>query len=220
MKNISKILNLLLAIALVVVSIKYISTTKDCSDNISDEKQAVSEGMSAIDAIMTRSSVRAYTPQLIESDKVETMLKAAMAAPTAVNKQPWQFVVVDDKEVLCQIPPIIKGARMADKAPLAIVVCGEPKKSVAAPLSDFWIQDISAATENLLLAAHSIGLGAVWCGAYPDQDGRVAKLQALLGLPEDVIPLSVVVIGYPAGEPTIKDKWMPEKVSYNKFGNN
>lgn len=218
MKNISKTLNLLLAIALVLVTVKYVSATKLSSDTASEEKQEVSEGMSAIDAIMTRSSVRAYTAKPVESDKVETMLKAAMAAPTAVNKQPWQFVVVDDKDVLNQIPPIIKGASMAKRAQLAIVVCGEPKKSVK-DLPDFWIQDVSAATENLLLAAHSLGLGAVWCGAFPDKDNRVSKLQGVLGLPEDVIPLSVVVIGYPAGEPKIKDKWMPEKVSYNKFGN-
>ena len=101
MKNISKILNLLLAIALVIISVKYVSATKDSNENLSEELQEVSKNensesnsMSAIDAIMTRSSVRTYTSKPIESDLVVTMLKAAMAAPTAVNKQPWCFVVV------------------------------------------------------------------------------------------------------------------------------
>ncbi|MFI3304398.1 MAG: nitroreductase family protein [Rikenellaceae bacterium] len=213
MKNSSQILNLLLAVALVVLAIKF--TLMDNSTPASSEE---STSIGVIEAIMTRSSVRSYTSQKIESDKVETMLRAAMAAPTAGNRQPWEFVVVTDQKILDEIPGIVKGARMASSAPLAIVACGIPSKSFAGDLSQFWIQDVSAATENLLLAAHALDLGAVWCGVYPDQGGRVAKIQQLLGLPEDVIPMSINCIGYPDSEPTIKDKWAPEKVSYNKYG--
>ncbi|MFI3295935.1 MAG: nitroreductase family protein [Rikenellaceae bacterium] len=220
MKNVSHILNLLLAAALVVLSVKLtLSQSENTSPTTNPEdKSSTTQTMNTIDAIMTRSSVRTYTDQAIEEQQIETMLKAAMAAPTAGNRQPWQFIVVDDKAILEQFPPVIKGANMAPKAPLAIVVCGEPDKSFEGELSEYWVQDASAATENLLLAAHSLGLGAVWCGVYPDQNGRVAKIQEILSLPEGVKPLNIIVIGYPSGKANIKDKWAPEKVSYNQFG--
>lgn len=171
----------------------------------------VDSSEAVIEAIMTRSSVRSYTSQPVEEAKVETMLRAAMAAPTGANKQPWEFVVVTNREVLDQIPAIIKGARMAPAAQLAIVVLGDPAKS------GNWVLDCSAATENILLAAHSMGLGAVWCGAYPDdQAGRVGKLRELLSFSEELEPLNVIVIGYPDSEPTIKDKWDVKKIHYVK----
>ncbi len=162
-------------------------------------------------AIMSRSSVRTYTDQAVESSKIEAMLKAAMAAPTGSNKQPWEFVVVTNRKALDQIPSIIAGARGASRAQLAIVVLGNPSTSTN------WLLDCSAATENLLLAAHSMGLGAVWCGAYPDNaEGRVGKLRSLLSFSEDLVPLNVIVIGYPNTTPSIKDKWDPAKVHYVK----
>lgn len=207
-----QILTILLALSLLVLTIKITMLDKK-----NPETLAVNSQEAVLENIMTRTSVRSYTSQKVENDKIEKMLKAAMAAPTAVNRQPWEFVVVTEREILDAIPPIIKGAHMASKAQLAIVVCGVPSKSVAPPLSDFWIQDCSAATENLLLAAHGMGLGAVWCGAFPDSNNRIAKLRELLSLPETVVPLNVVVIGYPNSEPKIKDKWAPEKVHYNRY---
>ncbi len=183
-----------------------------CNCNSSSEAQ-----MGALDAIMTRTSVRAYTAEPVDQAQVETILKATMAAPTAGNKQPWEDVVINDPEILAKIPTIIKSAKMAANAPLAIVSCGVPSKSIP-NMQEYWVQDVSASNENMLLAAHAIGLGAVWCGVYPDNGGRIAKMQKLLNLPADVIPLSVTVIGHPSSETQPKDKWAPEKVSYNKYG--
>ncbi|MFI3258727.1 MAG: nitroreductase family protein [Rikenellaceae bacterium] len=167
----------------------------------------------ALENIMTRSSVRSYTTQAVEAEKVDLMLKAAMAAPTAGNKQPWQFVVIENREVLDTLPTIIGGAKMAARAQLAIAVCGDTPRS----MGDYWIQDCSAATQNILLAAHSMGLGAVWCGAHSSSDDkRIEPIRELLGLPENVTALSVIVIGYPDSEPTIKDKWDAKKVKYLK----
>ncbi len=172
---------------------------------------------SAIENIMTRTSIRKFKQQPVEAEKVETMLRAAMAAPTAVNRQPWHFVVVDDKAVLAKLAGQGRGGDMLRNAPLAIVVCGNTEKALEGDAQSFWIQDTSAATENLLLAAHALGLGAVWTGVYPIMQ-RAGHVQKVLGLPEYVIPLATVVIGYPDEQPAPKDKWKPENVSYNQYG--
>ncbi len=171
----------------------------------------------AIENIMTRTSIRKYTQQPVEDCKVETMLRAAMAAPTAVNKQPWHFVVVNDKTILGKLAGEGRRGDMLRNAPLAIVVCGDMNKALEGPIRDFWIQDVSAATENLLLAAHALGLGAVWTGLYPNTE-RAGQVAQTLGMPETMMPLCTVIIGYPDEQPTPKDKWKPENVSYNVFG--
>ena len=137
--------------------------------------------------------------------------------PTAVNRQPWHFVAITDKEKLSGLATANPNAGMAAKAPLAIVVCGDMKKTLEGDGRAFWIQDCSAATENILLAAHALGLGAVWTALYPSEE-RVAAASEVLKLPEYIIPLCTIVIGYPAESPTPKDKWNPENVSYNEFG--
>lgn len=114
-----------------------------------------------VENIMTRTSIRNYTNQKVSADTIETLLRAGMAAPTAVNKQPWHFVVVIDQEKLEGLATANPNAGMAKKAPLAIVVCGDMKKTLEGGGRAFWIQDCSAATENILLAAHALGLGAV-----------------------------------------------------------
>lgn len=211
MKNTSQILNLLLASALVILAIKF-TLVEDANGNVATPE---SSRESVIGNIMTRSSVRAYTSEKVSSEDVEIMLKAAMAAPTAGNRQPWQFVVIDDTTILNRIPGIVRGARMVNTAPLAIIACGDMEVNN----SLFWVQDVSAATENLLLTAHALGLGAVWCGVFPDSNNRIEDMQQMLSLPESIVPLNVIVIGHPTdAEPVIKDKWVPEKVSYNKFG--
>ena len=173
---------------------------------------------SAIENIMTRTSIRKYKQHPVEDAKIETMLRAAMAAPTAVNRQPWHFVVVTDKEVLNRLAGEGRRGDMLRNAPLAIVVCGNMQKALEGKSQEYWIQDTSAATENLLLAANALGLGAVWTGAYPMED-RYKHTQQVLGMPEHIIPLCTVIIGYPDEQPTPKDKWKPENVSYNAFGN-
>ena len=206
----SKLLIAILAIALLAVSIQLIN-----AQNSGQQQPANDSG--AYQTILSRTSVRAYTDQKVEKDKIEKLLRAAMAAPTAVNKQPWHFVVIEDKHVLEQIAEEIPTAKMAARAPLAITVCGDMEKALDGEGRNFWIQDASAATENLLLAAHAMGLGAVWTGVYPIKD-KVDATRALLKLPETIIPLGTIVIGYPKKTPQPKDKWKPENVSYNTFG--
>jgi Nitroreductase len=179
--------------------------------------QQKSEAQAAINNIMTRTSIRQYTDEPVSKADIETMLRAGMAAPTAVNRQPWHFVVINSKEKLAELAGDNPRGGMLKKAPLAIVVCGNMDKTLPGQGRGFWVQDCSAATENILLAANAIGLGAVWTGLYPDENraGTVAKV---LKLPETYIPLCTIVIGHPAEQPTPKDKWKPENVSYNEFG--
>lgn len=216
MKNIWQILTLLLALALVILTIKLtIASKSNSKEKPQDQTQSLNKEQAAIDVIMTRSSVRSYTTDLIPADKMETILKAGMAAPTAGNRQPWELIVVDKREILDAIPEFIPGAHMAKRAQQAIVVCGSPAKSL---VPEYWVQDCSAVTENILLAAHAMGLGAVWCGAYPNNEAdKVSKMQKLLSLPEGIFALSVIVVGYPDTEPHVKDKWNPEKVHYNNW---
>lgn len=171
---------------------------------------------STIEDIMTRTSVRSYSDRKVESATVDTLLRAAMAAPTAVNKQPWRFVVINDKSTLKYISENMGSMRMAADASLAVVTCGDMTATLEGEGRDYWIQDVSAATENLLLAAHALGLGAVWCGIYPISE-RIAKFSELLQLPENITPMACVCIGYPAGESTPKDKWKPEYIHYNTW---
>ena len=172
------------------------------------------DAQAAISNIMTRTSIRQYTNEPVTKDDIETMLRAGMAAPTAVNKQPWHFVAVTDKSKLAELA----GRRnMIKQAGVAIVVCGNMDKALQGPAQAFWVQDCSAATENILLAANALGLGAVWTGCYP-MDDRVAEVSKVLKLPETIVPLCVIAIGHPAEQPTPKDKWKPENVSYNEFG--
>ena len=179
---------------------------------------------SAIDVIMSRKSVRSYTDEAIPAEKVEVLLKAAMAAPTAMNVQPWRFVVVTDQAVKDQLAGPRGG--MIANAPLVIVVCGEavfmrkpwgqPDAEPVPAENPFWYEDCAAATENLLVAAEAIGLGAVWTACYPMPD-RMAPTIAALGLPDNVKPFAIVPVGYPAGDDQPKDKWKPENIHYDKW---
>ena len=188
---------------------------KSCSGAAAGcDKTAAAEAV--IETIMTRTSVRAFTDRPIEDEKVEQILRAGMAAPTAVNKQPWAFVVVKSREQLDRLRDTNPNARMLASAQLAVVVCGDMTKAIEGPMQSFWIQDASAATENILLAAHALGLGAVWTGVYPHPE-RAAAVSEVLGLPEYAVPLCVIPMGYPAESPQPKDKWKPENVHYDRW---
>ena len=167
--------------------------------------------------IASRVSVRSYLDKPVEEAKIEQLLRAGMAAPSAMNKQPWHFVVVTDKQQLAALAKANPYAGMAAKAPLAIVVCGDMNKALSGNAREFWVQDCSAATENILLAANAMGLGAVWTGTYPSEE-RVKAVSKVLQLPKKLIPLNTIVIGYPDGTNTPKDKWKPANVSYNFYG--
>ena len=170
--------------------------------------------MDAMEAILTRRSIRAYTDEPVGADEVERLLEAAMAAPSAGNQQPWQFVVIDDRRTLDAIPKFHEYSAMLSRAPVAVAVCGDLR---AAKMPEYWEQDCSAATENLLLAAHAMGLGAVWLGIHPEGD-RVAKLSELLALPEGVVPLCVVALGRPAEAKGPADRYDAARVHRNRWG--
>jgi nitroreductase len=171
--------------------------------------------MDAITAIHTRRSIRQYIARPVREPLIEVLLRAAMAAPSASDQQPWQFVVVDDRALLDQMAQRNPAASALHTAPLAIVVCGDLRlvKPVA---REFWVQDCAAAIQNILLAAHAHGLGAVWLGGHPLQH-LVEMIQGLLGLPYHVIPLAAVAIGYPAERKPIQDRFNPARVHRNRW---
>lgn len=166
--------------------------------------------------IMSRTSVRSFLDQPIEPKKVDMLLHAGMAAPSACNKHPWHFAVIDDRKLLDQIPHFSPYASMVKEAPLAIVVCGDLSKTLNGIEQEFWIQDCAAATENILLMAHALNLGAVWTALYPLED-RYNRMQNLLGLPSNLIPLNTIVIGHPKNLPAPKDKWNEANISFNGY---
>lgn len=183
---------------------------KNASDTSIDKCQA------AIENIMTRTSIRQYKDQPVEQEKIDVMLKAAMAAPSAVNLQPWHFIVITDKKTI----DLLSG-KQPTNAPLLIAMCGDTDKTTMpdgkGKLPDFWVQDVSAATQNLLLAAHALGLGAVWTAVYPVME-RTAEVANVLNCPSNIVPVAVVRIGYPDESPEPKNKFKEENISYNKFG--
>ena len=170
----------------------------------------------AIKNIMTRVSVRKFTGEKITEAQLDTLLRAAMAAPSAINKQPWAFIVVNDEAKIAALGEALPYSRCNEKPAVAIIPCGDLSKAIPGELGAFWINDVSAATENLLLAAHAMGLGAVWTGLHPDMN-RAKMVQEMLGLPEHIIPLCVVPVGVPAENPEIKDKYKPEIIHYNAW---
>jgi len=205
----------LLAIAVALLTLG--ACTTQGSDNGQEATATKADnGQAAIENIMTRTSIRQYKEQPVEQEKIDIMLKAAMAAPSAVNLQPWHFIVITDKNTIGML-----SGKQPTNAPLMIAVCGDTNKTTMpdgkSKLPDFWVQDVSAATENLLLAAHALGLGAVWTGAYPAMD-RTADIANVLNCPQNIIPLAVVRIGYPDESPEPKNKFKEENISYNKFG--
>ncbi len=150
--------------------------------------------MDAIEAILSRRSVRAYTAKPVTDADIETVLRAAMAAPSAGNQQSWRFVVTTQRETLDEMAESTPYGKMLREAPLAITVCADTR-DLRHPM--MWQQDCSAAAENALLAIHALGLGAVWLGYWPKME-RVEPLKKTLGLPEGVEPLCVLAVGHPA----------------------
>ena len=168
-----------------------------------------------IENILTRVSVRKFTGEKISEEQIQTLLQCAMAAPSAMNHQPWAFVVVTEDSVLAQLGQAFPYSRCDQQPACAIVPCGDLSKAIVGS-EDFWINDVSAATENLLLAAHAMGLGAVWTGLHPNME-RATEAQRLLGLPEHIVPLCIVPVGVPAEQPEVKDKWNTENIHYNRW---
>lgn len=170
----------------------------------------------AINTIMTRVSVRTFTGEKISDAQIDTLLRAAMAAPSALNKQPWAFIVVTDDAKIEALGEALPYSRCSNHPAIAIIPCGDMTKTMEGELAAFWINDVSAATENLLLAAHSMGLGAVWTGLHPNME-RVQLVRDMLGLPEYIVPLCVIPVGVPAEQPDFKDKYNANNIHYNQW---
>ncbi|KUG29947.1 nitroreductase family protein [hydrocarbon metagenome] len=169
--------------------------------------------MDALDAIHTRRSIRKYDGRPVSPAQAETLLRAAMAAPSAGNAQPWRFVVVTDRLILDRIPDIHPYAAMVRTAPLGILVLGDTSLD---KYPGYWVLDCAAAIQNMLLAARAIGLGTVWTGVYPTPE-RVTAFSAMFALPGHVIPHSFVVVGHPAQEPGPVDRFNPSRIDENVF---
>ncbi|MGI6604993.1 MAG: nitroreductase family protein [bacterium] len=169
--------------------------------------------MDAIDTILARRSIRKYTSQPVPDELVESLLKAAMSAPSAHNSQPWHFVVIKDRSILNEITTFHKYAQMLKEAPLAIAVCGEPGLEKA---KGRWPSDCAAATQNILLAGHAKGLGTCWIGIYPDEE-REANLRKLLQMPDTIVPFSLVAVGYPGEQKPPANRYNPARIHYDRW---
>lgn len=167
--------------------------------------------MDVFAAIHARRSIRKYTEAPVAEDDVRAILGAAMAAPSAGNAQPWRFVVLDDRKLLDAVPAFSPYAAMAARAPLGILVCADLS---AEKYPGYWVQDCSAAVQNMLLAVHARGLGAVWTGVHPMKD-REEGFRKLLGLPGNIVPLGFIVIGHPDQELASQDRYDEAKIRRN-----
>jgi len=166
-----------------------------------------------IETILTRRSIRKFKPAQISEKELETVLKSAMSAPTAGNSQCWEFIVINDRKLLDKIPEFHPYSQMLYTAPLAILVCADLKKE---KYPERWPLDCAAAAENILLSAHSLNLGAVWVGIYPEEL-RMNDIFSLLNLPEDIKPVALIPIGYPDEKKPPSDRFDKNKIHFNKF---
>lgn len=166
-----------------------------------------------MDAILARRSIRKYIDRPVSDQIVRELLEAAMSAPSAKDERPWHFIVIRDREILDEIPHHHPYAQMLKQAQLAIMVCADMKLDKC---DGFWVQDCSAATENILIAAQAKGLGACWVGIYPVKE-RVEILRKLLGMPDHVVPLSLVPIGYPAEYKPPANRYDATRIHYDRW---
>ena len=165
------------------------------------------------EALLKRRSVRKFTEEAVSDEDITELLHAGMSGPSACNKTPWEFFVITNPEVLEKLR---KAARYSNiESPLAIVLCGNLSKALPSQLAPFWIQDCSAATENILLRATDLGLGSVWCGIHPMKRAE-KNVSDILSLSEKLIPLNIIYIGHPLEEPESRDQFSEKKVHYIK----
>jgi nitroreductase len=168
--------------------------------------------METLDAIMTRRSIRRYKDKKIPEETITTLLKASMNAPSAHNRQPWHFIVLDNHETMMKITEYHQYSKMLEHASHAIVVLGDTEIQT----TDFWIHDCSAATENLLIASNSLGLGAVWLGVHPSKK-LIEETKKLLKIPDHVIPLCIISLGYPEEKKSPRRNYNSERVHRNEW---
>ncbi len=167
--------------------------------------------MDVKEALLKRRSIRKYTEEAVSDDMINELMHAAMAAPSAANKTPWEFYAVTNEAVLEQLRKASPYAGM--KAPLAIIVVGDEKRFLPNGNALYWVQDCSAATENILLRAVELGLGTVWCGIHPVAE-REEAVRAAVGIPATQVPLNIIYVGHPAQEREPNDQYKEEYVHF------
>ncbi|MBQ1925424.1 MAG: nitroreductase family protein [Proteobacteria bacterium] len=172
--------------------------------------------MEKIKSILDRRSVRSFTGEAVSREDVETILRAGMAAPSAMNSQPWCFIAIDDRALMDSLADSLPYAKMLKSAGAAIVVCGDMSRALPGVMKDFWLQDCAAATENILLAVEALGLGAVWTGVVPNP-APMKVVTDMFGLDASIVPFCVIPIGHPAGNTPAKDKFDAAKIHWNKW---
>ena len=163
------------------------------------------------EVLLKRRSVRKFTDEPVSDEMIDELLHAAMSCPSACNRKPWEFYVVTNKEKLEELKGASKFTKFHSK--LAIVVCGNLLRALPLHMADYWIQDCSAATENILLRVTDLGLGAVWCGIHPQKMAE-QRVRDMLEIPKLQVPLNVIFIGHPAEEPESRDQYEEARVHY------
>ena len=165
------------------------------------------------DALLKRRSVRKFTEEAVSEEMIKELLHAAMSGPSACNKKPWEFYVVTNPEKLEELKGASKFTKMNSK--LAIIVCGNLSRALPMHFANYWIQDCSSATENILLRVTDLGLGAVWCGIHPQKQAE-KKVRQILDIPQSQVPLNIIHIGHPAEEPEARDQYEEKRIHYIK----
>ncbi len=165
--------------------------------------------------IFSRRSIRRYENKQVSDDLVQRLLRAGMYAPSAGNEKPWRFIVIRDRDKLNEITTFHPFTEMLKEAPLAILTCADTSNLKYD--GAFWPQDMAACTQNILLEGSYLGLGTCWCGIYPSKE-REERFKGMFDLPDNIVPFSIVAVGYPAEEREVRERYNPDRVHYEKWG--
>ena len=201
-----KIIPSLVSTAIVLLSVAFVTPARAEEAPMND----------TLKTIFARKSVRTYTDAPVPMEKLQMLVRAGMAAPTAVDRRPWDFIIVTKKETLKKLADSLPHAKMTEHAAAAIIVTGDLTRQYGGKDAVYWALDCSAATENILLAAESMGLGAVWTAAYPALD-RIQTVRSILSIPADNVPLCVIPVGVPRGDEKPKDKFNAKQIHLEKW---
>ena len=169
--------------------------------------------MDAMEVILTRRSIRKYVDKPIDENILKKLINAGVSAPSAGNQQPWHFVVIDDKNIFDEILQFHPNAKMLKQCQKAILICGDLNLE---KFKGYWLLDCSAATQNMLLAAHTMGLGSCWLGVYPRVE-RIKGIQKIFSMPENIIPFSLIALGYPDEKHGPVSRYEEARIHYNKW---
>ena len=218
MKN--KLSALTLTLALLMLNAQSVNSSSPKIGEVSRSDGGVCSTLngSALDfwsVVNSRTSVRQWQDKPVAQADIEDILRAGMSAPTAMNKQPWRFLVITDAKERNALADKVGRGDMIRRAPAVIVVCGDLSDAFPGDAREYWVQDCSAASENILLAITAKGMGGVWTGAYPTK--RSQEVHDALALPDNIIPLNIILFGYPKDTPTPKDKWKPDNIHWQKW---